>query len=138
MRAAADDLFTRVTILRVGAVVLFATALFLPGWAVYLSVILPREHVARNWDLTWVGFDLGLALLAALAVVALVRRSDWTPVLAGALAAALACDAWFDVMTSRGDDEVLAVALALVAELPIAMVAAVVGLRSVRVLRRRG
>ena len=46
---------------------LAATGFFLPGWAVYLSVILPHEHVAQNWDVAWVGFDLGLALLAALA-----------------------------------------------------------------------
>jgi hypothetical protein len=100
-------------------------------------VILPQEHVTKDWDVVWVGFDLGLALLAATAVVALRRRSDWTPVLAGALAAALVCDAWFDVMTSRGDDRLLAISLALLAELPIAAIAAIVGVRSVRVVRVR-
>ena len=43
-----------------------------------------------------------LAALAAAAVLAFRRRSRWTPVLGGALAAALVCDAWFDVMTSDG------------------------------------
>ena len=136
MRATATDRFSRTPVLRLGLVVLVAMALFLPGWAVYLSVILPHKRVAENWDVAWVGFDLGLALLAALAVVALLRRSDRTPVLAGALAAAHACDAWFDVMTS-GDDRVFAVMLALAAELPIAAIAVVVGLRSVRALRQR-
>jgi hypothetical protein len=130
---------TRETLLRVGLFVLVALALFLPGWALYLAVVLPREHVAGNWDVVWVGFDLGLAVLAAHGVVALRRRSEWTPVLGGALAAALACDAWFDVVTSSGDDRLLAIGLALLVELPIAAVAAVVGIQSVRlVATRRG
>jgi hypothetical protein len=127
----------RPSLVRVGVVAMVAMALFLPGWALYLAVILPREHVARDWDVTWVGFDIGLATLAALAVVTLRRHSEWTPVLAGALAAALVCDAWFDVTTSRDGDRFVALGLALLAELPIAAVAAVVGVRSVRMLRAR-
>ena len=122
----------RVTPVRVGVFVLAAVALLLPAWALYLAVVLPREHVSPHWDVLWVGFDLALATLAALALVALRRHSHWTPVLAGALAAALVCDGWFDVMTSTGDDRVLAIALALVVELPVAAVAAVVGVRSTR------
>jgi len=122
----------RMTPVRVGVFVLAAVALLLPAWALYLAVVLPREHVSPHWDVLWVGFDLALATLAALALVALRRHSHWTPVLAGALAAALVCDAWFDVMTSTGDDRVLAIALALVVELPVAAVAAVVGVRSTR------
>jgi hypothetical protein len=118
--------------LRIGVVVLAAVALLLPAWAIYLAVALPREHVAPNWDVVWVGFDLGLAALAAAAVIAFRRRSAWTPVLGGALAAALVCDAWFDVMTSTGTDRLVAIALALFAELPIAAVAAIVGVRSSR------
>jgi hypothetical protein len=119
-------------LLRVGLTILVAVAIVMPVWALYLAVILPREHVADNWDVVWVGLDLGLAVLAALSVLALRQHSAWTPVLAGALAAALTCDAWFDVMTSRGGDQVFAVGLALLVELPIAAVAAVVGMRSVR------
>ena len=116
--------------LRIGVVVLAGVALLLPAWAIYLAVVLPREHVVPNWDVVWTGFDLGLAALAAAAVIAFRRRSPWTPVLAGAVAAALACDAWFDVMTSTGNDRLFAIGLALLAELPIAVVAAVVGVRS--------
>jgi hypothetical protein len=117
--------------LRIGVVVLAAVALLLPAWALYLAVVLPREHVAPNWDVVWVGLDLGLAALAATAVIALRRRSRWTPVLGGALAAALVCDAWFDVLTSDGNDRWFAVGLAVFAELPVAALAAVVGVRSV-------
>jgi hypothetical protein len=116
---------------RIGVFVLAAAALLLPAWALYLAVVLPREHVAPNWDVVWVGLDLGLAMLAAAAVIAFRRRSPWTPVLGGALAAALVCDAWFDVMTSDGSDRWFAIGLALFAELPVAVLAAVVGVRSV-------
>src|SRR6478735_2385486 len=117
--------------LRIGVFVLAGVALLLPAWALYLAVALPREHVAPNWDVVWVGFDLALAALAAVAVLSFRRRSPWTPVLGGALAAALVCDAWFDVMTSDGNDRWVAVTLALFAELPVAALAVVVGLRSV-------
>ena len=116
---------------RIGVFVLAGVALLLPAWALYLAVVLPREHVAPNWDVVWVGFDLALAALAAAAVLAFRRRSPWTPVFGGALAAALVCDAWFDVMTSDGSDRRVAVALAVFAELPVAVLAAVVGVRSV-------
>jgi hypothetical protein len=116
---------------RIGVVVLAGVALLLPAWALYLAVVLPREHVAPNWDVVWVGLDLALAALAAAAVLAFRRRSPWTPVLSGALAAALVCDAWFDVLTSDGSDRWHAVALAAFAELPVAALAAVVGVRSV-------
>ena len=116
---------------RIGVFVLGAVALLLPAWALYLAVVLPREHVAPNWEVVWVGLDLALAGLAAAAVIAFRRRSPWTPVLGGALAAALVCDAWFDVMTSDGSDRWFAVGLALFAELPVAVLAAVVGVRSV-------
>jgi hypothetical protein len=117
--------------LRIGVFVLAGVALLLPAWALYLAVVLPREHVAPNWDVVWVGFDLALAALAAAAVLAFRRRSRWTPVFGGALAAALVCDAWFDVLTSDGSDRWVAVALAVFAELPVAVLAAVVGVRSV-------
>lgn len=116
----------------VGAVVLAAIAIVLPPWAVYLAVALPGEHVAPNWDVVWAGFDLALSVLAAGALVALRRRSQWTPVLGGALAAALVCDAWFDVMTSTGEERVLAVVLALLIELPVAAIAALIAVRSGR------
>ena len=95
--------------LRTGVFVLGGVALLLPAWALYLAVALPPEHVAPNWDVVWVGLDLALAALAAAAVLAFRRRSRWTPVLGGALAAALVCDAWFDVMTSDGNDRWVAV-----------------------------
>jgi hypothetical protein len=133
-----NDVRVPLTPWRLAVLILGAVALVLPAWALYLAVVLPREHEAPNWDVVWVGLDLGLALLAAGALFALHRRSRWTPVLAGALAAALVCDAWFDVMTSTGDDRLFAIGLALFAEIPIACVAAIVGVRSVPRATRGG
>lgn len=122
-------------VVRVGVVVLAAIALVLPPWAIYLAIVLPGERVTPNWDVVWAGFDLGVSVLAAVALVALRRGSRWTPALGGALAAAFVCDAWFDVMTSTGDERALAIALALLVELPVAALAAVVGVRSVATRR---
>ena len=133
-----DDVRGPLTPWRLAIFVLAAVAVLLPAWALYLAVVLPREHVAPNWDVVWVGLDLGLASLAAGALYALHRRSRWTPVLGGALAAALVCDAWFDVMTSTGDDRLFAIGLAVLVEIPIAVVAAIVGVRSVPRARPRG
>ncbi len=114
---------------RFGALVLGGVALLLPLWAIYLAVALPSEHVAPDWDLLWAGFDLGLWALAIAALVALRRGSARLPLLAGALAAALVCDAWFDVMTSAGNDRIVAVATALAIELPVAAVVTLIGIR---------
>lgn len=130
--ASAERAGARVKPVRLGVAVLGAVALLLPAWALYLALVLPREHVTPHWDILWVGFDLALATLAALALVALRRHSSWTPVLGGALSAALVCDAWFDVMTSTDGDRLFAIALAIFVELPIAAVAAVMGVRSTR------
>jgi hypothetical protein len=125
-------------LLRLALAVLVGVAIVMPFWALHLAQILPPKHVADNWDVVWVGLDLGLAVLAAALVIALRRRSAWTPVLAGALAAALICDAWFDVMTSRGGDRLFAIGLALVVELPIAAIAAMIGVRAGRLARLEG
>jgi len=91
-------------------------------WIVYLGVTLPRNYVAVNWDKTWVGFDLLLlVLLLATAVLALLRR-QLVALTAFATSVLLLCDAWFDVMTSHGEDKTWSLATALVVELPLAAV----------------
>jgi hypothetical protein len=100
--------------LTLGAVVV------LVPWIVYLALTLPRLYVAHNWDITWVGFDtMLLALLLATGVLAALRRQlvSLTAFAAGIL---LACDAWFDVMTSHGSDKAVSEVTALVIELPLA------------------
>ena len=112
-------------------VLLGGAALLLVPWAVALTAELPAHHVARHWDVAWAGFDAGLAIVLLATVAAVVRRSAWRAVIAGGAAAMLVCDAWFDVVTSSDQlDLWLAVAAAVVVELPLAGVCILVAHRS--------
>jgi len=103
-------------VLLLGAV---AVALF--PWTAYLSTMLSERHLARHWDLAWVGFDLFLALMLGLTVLALAVGSRLLPLLAAVGGTALLCDAWFDVITAHpGREQTWAVVEALAVELPLA------------------
>lgn len=113
-----------------GALALLLAALALVPWTVVLALQLPPEHTTTHWSVLWIGFDIGLATLLAATGLALKRRWRSLPLLAGATAAALTCDAWFDVITASGDDRVISILLAALAEMPLACFCAVVGRRS--------
>jgi len=114
-------------------------AVVLVPWSVALTAELPAHHVARHWDVAWAGFDAGLAIALLATVVAAVRGSHWLSGLATAAAAMLLCDAWFDVVTSASRlDLWLALASAVVVELPLAVVCVVVSRSAVQVARRTG
>ena len=107
-------------------VLLGVVALALVPWSIALTMQLPAHHVARHWDVAWAGFDAGMAVVLIATVVAAVRGSAWLTGLAMAAAAMLVCDAWFDVVTSAPDERWVAVASALVVELPLAVVCVLV------------
>jgi hypothetical protein len=107
-------------------VLLGVVAVALVPWSIALTMQLPAHHVARHWDVAWAGFDAGMAVVLIATVVAAVRRSGWLTGLAMAAAAMLVCDAWFDVVTSAPDERWVAVASALVVELPLAVVCVLV------------
>lgn len=99
---------------------LVGSAAVLVPWIVYLAVTLPPQYVAHNWDVTWVGFDvLLLAMMVATAVLGYLRR-QMLVLTAFATGVLLVCDAWFDVMTAHGDEQVWSVVSALLVELPLA------------------
>ncbi|QWZ07275.1 hypothetical protein KRR39_17655 [Nocardioides panacis] len=101
---------------------LVVSAAALVPWIVYLAVSLPPRYVAHNWDVTWVGFDvLLLVLMVATAVLGYLRR-QMLVLTAFATGVLLVCDAWFDVLTAHGDDQVWSLATALLVELPLAAV----------------
>ena len=113
------------------ALMLAGVVVLLP-WAITLIYRLPRTYTARNWDLTWAGFDIILAsLMAATGWFFWKQRriGILTSFSAGVL---LVCDAWFDVMTSNGAELPEAVAAALLLELPIAFVLIAGPLRMLR------
>lgn len=110
----------RVTV--VGWTLAALAALMVP-WTAYLFVALPRTAPAAHFDLAWGGFDLALLVLLALTGWAAVRRRRWLAAVAGASAALLAADAWFDVVTAPTQGERwVALAMAVLVELPLAVV----------------
>jgi hypothetical protein len=96
-------------------------AVLLVPWTLWLTFTLPTRHLAHHYRLAWVGFDVFLAIAFGATALAALRASEWLQPLAALTGTMLLCDAWFDVVTSAGGDELgRAVLEALFAELPIA------------------
>ena len=107
--------------LRIVGPLLLLGALALGPWTLYLTYSLPSRHLARHYDLAWVGFDVGLTASFAATAWAAFRGSQWLAPLAAVTGTMLCCDAWFDVVTSRSGSEMWeAIAEAAFAELPFA------------------
>ncbi|MGI9157863.1 MAG: hypothetical protein ACR2FG_14725 [Marmoricola sp.] len=104
--------------------VLFAgCALALVPWLVYLGFELPERQLAHHYDLAWAGFDTFLFAALACTAYAVLRRSPWVGMSAGAAASLLVTDAWFDVVTAPDlAERVKAVAMAALMELPLTLV----------------
>jgi len=67
------------------------------------------------------GFDIGLGVALTSTAVMVARRSPYAEVTATITGTLLCCDAWFDVLTSRGVSDIAqAAASALLIELPLA------------------
>lgn len=107
-------------------------------WVAYLAVKLPTHKVAFHYDIAWVGFDCGLAAALLVTGALVLRRSPHVILPAAGTAALLLADAWFDVVTSRGEALALAVVLAMLVELPLAALALTVALRTLRRLTATG
>jgi hypothetical protein len=99
------------------------TALGLLPWTAWLTFTLPSRHLTENYDVAWVGFDIGLVAAFACTSYCAFRVSRWLVPWAAATGAMLICDAWFDIVTSSGGGERMeAVLEAVFAELPLAAV----------------
>jgi hypothetical protein len=104
-------------------------------WTIWLSASLKPDHQTRHWDIAWLGFDVALALAFLLTALAAWRRSPWVGALAAATGTLLVTDAWFDVvLESQSDDIRNAIVLAVVAELPIAVLCFWIAYRTERFL----
>lgn len=118
---------------RVGRFYVVAAVLLVP-WVVYLAAVLPSRQLSAHYDLAWVGFDAVLAVSLLVTGVLVVRHSPSVVLPAAGTAALLFTDAWFDVVTaSHNGQRVVALVLAVVVEVPLAVLSLAV---AVRVLRR--
>ncbi|MDF3144864.1 MULTISPECIES: hypothetical protein [unclassified Streptomyces] len=110
--------------------VLVVSGLALLPWLVVLAGSLPGTAVASNWRTVWIGLDAAEALgLIATGLLA-VRGHRLHALTATAAATLLVVDAWFDTMTAApGVDQVSAAAMALGAELPLAVMCVVLAAR---------
>jgi hypothetical protein len=106
-------------------------------WSLWLSIWLPSDHRAANWDIAWSGFDLALAAMLGLTALGLYRRAIWLQAAAAAAATLLLCDTWFDILTARSDEGVwLAVGMAVVGEIPLAILCILIAVRAEHALER--
>jgi hypothetical protein len=106
-------------------------------WTVYLSLTLPDHARTHNYRLAWVGFDVLLIVVLLVTAYLAWRGSPLVGLLAGCAATMLLVDAWFDVTTSDRHEVGLALLLAMVAELPLAVLCGWVALHVDRVIARR-
>jgi hypothetical protein len=114
---------------------LFAVVL-LP-WIVYIGITLPARQLSPNYDIAWTGFDLMLfATLAGTAYFAL-RRSRYLATAAVASAALLTTDAWFDVMTTPGNERLQSILLCVFIELPLAALCLWLSHHTMQIAERR-
>jgi hypothetical protein len=97
-------------------------ALALVPWALWLTTVLPSHEVAEHWDVAWAGLDLMLAAALLATAVSAWRHGPLLQACAASTGTLLVVDAWFDLLTSSGRDLTYAIVLAVVAELPLALV----------------
>jgi hypothetical protein len=117
--------------------VVIGSAVALMPWTVYLGLTLPDRHVARNWSVTWVGFDALLLAIFALTAVLGVLRRQLLVLAAFTSGLLLLCDAWFDVTTAGPPEFWQSFGIAVLLELPIAVLLISSALRLVRMSAAR-
>jgi hypothetical protein len=97
--------------------------LALGGWIVYLALKLPARNTNLHYDLTWVGFDVGLLAAIASTAYFATRLDPRVTLAANATATLLLVDAWMDITSSASTGALLlAIAFAVLFELPVALI----------------
>jgi len=105
----------------VGPLFIVCAIVLLP-WTAFLFITLPDGYSANHWGLAWGGFDVALGLSLLVTSIAIARREAFGEIGATITGTLLVCDAWFDILTSRGNSDVMqAIVSAVVVELPLAI-----------------
>jgi hypothetical protein len=121
-----------------GAAFVLAGLAMIP-WVFYLSATLPASARDAHWPVAWVGLDSCEALALFATGRFLLRRDNRCVLTAVGSAVLLLVDAWFDVTSAApGPDVATAIVMAVFAEVPIALVCAVLAARVLRTPFSRG
>jgi len=119
-----------------GPVFVVCSVVLIP-WTIYLGYSLPSRQLSHHYNIAWAGFDvLELVALGATGIFAF-RRSRYLALTSAAAAALLVVDAWFDVMTSPRRQVPMAIVLAVLVELPLAVVCAWLSYHTENLAERR-
>lgn len=103
----------RLTLMVVGCLALIP-------WIIYLGFTLPADYHARNWSLTWIGFDVVLVLMMAATAYLGWQRRVMLILPAFGTGVLLIVDAWFDMVTADPSDVWVSVGTAVLGEIPLA------------------
>lgn len=101
-------------------------------WLFYLALTLPSSATDGHWALAWVGLDSCEALALFVTGRLLLRADNRCVLTAMATAVLLLTDAWFDVTSAVGGELLVSIAMAVLAEIPIALACIALALRLVR------
>ena len=113
-------------------------ALVLVPWIVILGTTLPQRQLSDHYGLAWTGYDAVLLLGLVLTGYYALRRSSRLPIAASATGALLTADAWFDVLTTpHGHGLAEAIAMSVLAELPLAFVCFWLAVHSQDIMQQR-
>jgi hypothetical protein len=107
-------------------------------WIGVLMVSLPDRVVSHNYRLAWVGFDVLLVAAMVRTAWLAARRSPFVVNVASATATLLVVDAWFDVTTAPRREMFQSFTLAVLVELPAAVLSLVIAGRAQVVIARTG
>jgi hypothetical protein len=118
---------------RLALLIAAGCCVILAGWIVVLAASLPHHFDAHHWRAVWVNFDVFLLAAFAATAWAIWRERQILILLLVLIGTMLLCDAWFDVGTSLATSGfVISLLSALVAELPLAVLAFVGARRLLR------
>ena len=110
---------------------LVVAALLLIPCVVVVTAVIPAVQVSHHLRVAWTGLDLFEFLGLAATGVALDRRSPAVTIPATITGALLLCDAWVNIIPTRGTAHAEAIVLAFV-EVPVAALSFWVAARAVR------
>ena len=110
-----------------------AAAVFMIPWVLFLARTVPAVATDRHWALAWVGVDSSEALALFATGWLLLRADNRCALAATAAAVLLLTDAWLDLTSAAPGGELLtALAMAVFAEVPLALGCVALALRLIR------